>query len=86
MIGVVIGFSINETFGGRRSSIGVHRRDGRLLPFFPGWLFFSIVTAATGFASTALAQALIEALSGLGGLLFASLGVGLFLTLQAYSR
>ena len=86
MIGVLIGYGINEIFGGRRSSIGVHRRDGRLLPFWPGFVFFSMVTIVAAFTTTAVSEFLSEAFSGLGGFVLACGGVAFFLTMVSYSR
>jgi drug/metabolite transporter (DMT)-like permease len=86
MLGVLIGYGINETMGGRRSSIGVHRRDGRLLSFWPGFLFFSLITIVAAFTTTAASAFLSETFSGLGGFILAFGGVAFFLTIVSYSR
>jgi hypothetical protein len=86
MIGVLIGFAVNEAFGGRRSSIGVHRSDGRLLSFWPGVIFFALVTIMAGTFTTMVSTMLTDMFSGLGALLLAVLGVSLFLNMESYSR
>lgn len=86
MIGVLAGFLINESMGGRRSSIGVHRSDGRLLAFWPGLVLFTVVTVFSGLFSTVTAQAMMTAFDGLGALILATFGVAFFLNVQSYSR
>ncbi|WP_435196396.1 hypothetical protein [Natronomonas sp. EA1] len=86
LIGVLIGYSFNEMFGGRRSSIGVHRSDGRLLPFWPGVVFFSVITIIVALSTTAISAMITDAFSGLGGFILAWLGVAFFLALGSYSR
>jgi hypothetical protein len=86
MIGVLVGYLINELIGGRRSSIGVHRSDGKLLPFWSGFIFFSLVVFITGLGTALTSTLLTNAFSGLGALAIATLGVALFLSVNSYSR
>lgn len=86
MIGVLIGFLVKESFGGRRSSIGVHRSDGRLLSFWPGVAFFAVVTIIAGTFTTIVSTALTDMFTGIGALLIAIVGVSLFLNMKSYSR
>lgn len=86
MVGVLIGFYINEMFGGRRSSIGVHRPDGRLLPFWKGVIFFAFITVLAGTTSTIIGTMLADVLPGLLALLFSLFWVSVFLNAKSYSR
>jgi len=86
MIGVLIGFVVKESFGGRRSSIGVHRSDGRLLSFWPGVAFFAVVTIIAGTFTTVASRILTDMFTGIGALLVAVVGASLFLSMKSYSR
>jgi hypothetical protein len=86
MIGVLIGYSFNEMFGGRRSSIGVHRSDGRLLSFWPGVVLFSLVTICAALGTTAISAMITDVFSELGGFILAWFGVAFFLAIGSYSR
>lgn len=86
MIGVLIGYGVHEAFGGRRSSVGVHRRDGRIMSFWPGVFFFAFVTVLAGGFTTAISAMLTDVFPGLFALLLCILAVSLFLNLESYSR
>jgi hypothetical protein len=86
MIGVLVGYLIKENVGGKRSKIGVHGPDGRLLSFWDGFLFFSGVAIATSFATDIVVSIVSGNLPVPLGFIIACLGVALFLTRESYSR
>lgn len=86
MVGVLIGSMVKGEFGGRRSSIGVHGSDGKLLPFHVGIAFFAIVSFIAAFFSTMVSTFLTDVFSGLGAIIVSVCGVSFFLWATSYSR
>lgn len=86
LIGVLIGAGVHETFGGKRSTVGVHRRNGQLLSFWPGVVFFSLIMTVASLVTTVVSSAITSALPGIVALIFAILAVSVFLNISSYSR
>ena len=86
MVGVLVGSMVHETFGGKRSSIGVHARNGQLMSFPSGVAFFGFVTLIAGIFSAIVSAFLTTEFTGFGALVIALLGVSIMLYTTSYSR
>lgn len=85
MVGVVIGVLVRDSFGGKRSSIGVHRSDGRLVSFWPGVFLFATITILGSFFTTAISSALTDMMAGLPAFILVLFIISLLIS-QSYSR
>ena len=86
MIGVLIGTFVHGMFGAKRSSVGVHRSDGRIMPYWEGIFAFAFVTFIASLFTTFVSTAITDALPGLPAIVLSLLGVSLLLNATSYAR
>ena len=86
MIGVLIGTAVHEFLGAKRSSVGIHRRDGRIMPFWEGVIVFAIVISIASFFTTHTSLWITNEFPGMMAVLFCLFWLSVFLSATSYSR
>jgi|GEM_PF-6246484 len=86
MLGVLVGHGVNDVFGGKRSSVGVHKKNGQIMPFDEGVVVYALIIVISGLVTALVARVLTSTITGLGALFVSVVGIVVFLSVDSYSR
>lgn len=85
-VSMFVAYTIRETVGGKRSSAGVHRPDGRLLPSELGTIVTIGILAIGAFTATNIKPYLMESLGKEGAMILALVLVYIVVKRENYDR